>query len=156
MSFQISGLNGTDFNHLFELTDGQLAERAMSRVRVDAEFGYPDRIALADAAVGEDLILLSYDHQPARSPFNGSGPIFVGHSKRTEPVIYLDQVPESLERRPISLRAYDESGVMVDAELIDGAVLAGVIERQFANDQVSYLHAHFALRGCFAARIDRL
>lgn len=156
MSFQITGLSGPDFNHLFDLTDAQLRQRAMARVHVDAELAFPDRVSLADAPVGEELILLSHEHQPASSPFNASGPIFVSYSKRADPVVCVDEVPASLERRPISLRAYDDNGMMVDAELVDGAVLAGVIERQFANGLVSYLHAHFALRGCYAARIDRV
>lgn len=156
MSFQISGLSGSEFNPLYDLTGAQLAARGMTRVCADTDFGYPDRVSLADAAVGDHLILLSYEHQPASSPFRASGPIFVGPSACADPVSHLDDVPASLARRPISLRAYDEAGIMIDAELVDGAVLAGVIGRQFANKKVRYLHAHFALRGCFAARIDRV
>jgi hypothetical protein len=156
MSFQISGLSGADFASLFDLTDAQLAARGMSRLQADSDFGYPDRISLADASIGEDLILLSYDHQPASSPFKACGPIFVSRRAGADPVSHLDFVPASLARRPISLRAYDEAGMMIDAELVDGAVLAGVIERQLSNNNVSYLHAHYALRGCFAARIDRV
>ena len=45
---------------------------------------------------------------------------------------------------------------MVDADVVDGQVLAGLIERFFGNPDVAYLHAHYAKRGCYAARIDRL
>ena len=44
---------------------------------------------------------------------------------------------------------------MLDADLVDGAVIEPVIERVFANPGVAYLHAHYAKRGCYAARIDR-
>jgi hypothetical protein len=44
---------------------------------------------------------------------------------------------------------------MVDADLAAGAVLAPVIERFLANPAVEYLHAHYAKRGCYAARIER-
>jgi hypothetical protein len=29
------------------------------------------------------------------------------------------------------------------------------VERFFANADVAYIHAHYAKRGCFAARFDR-
>jgi hypothetical protein len=44
---------------------------------------------------------------------------------------------------------------MVDAGLVDGAALDGLIRRFFGNPDVDYLHAHYAKRGCYAARIDR-
>jgi hypothetical protein len=33
--------------------------------------------------------------------------------------------------------------------------LDGLIDRFFDNPNVAYLHAHYAKRGCYAARIDR-
>jgi len=45
--------------------------------------------------------------------------------------------------------------MMLEADVIDGKELAGLIDRYFANEDVSYLHAHFARRGCFAAQITR-
>jgi len=53
------------------------------------------------------------------------------------------------------LRAFDAKNEMVDADVVDGAQLEGVIERFFARDEVDYLQAHYAKRGCYAARIDR-
>jgi hypothetical protein len=44
---------------------------------------------------------------------------------------------------------------MVDADLIDGADLATAAERMLASPEVAYLHAHYAKRGCYAARIER-
>lgn len=45
---------------------------------------------------------------------------------------------------------------MRDADLIDGADIETLIERLFADPATAYLHAHYAKRGCFAARIDRI
>ena len=45
--------------------------------------------------------------------------------------------------------------MMTDADLFEGADLAAGIERLFADPAVAYLHAHYARRGCYAARIDR-
>ncbi len=43
---------------------------------------------------------------------------------------------------------------MVDADLIEGE-LRPAIERLLANPEAAYIHAHYAKRGCYAARIDR-
>jgi hypothetical protein len=60
-----------------------------------------------------------------------------------------------LATRLLSLRAYDEGGMMVDADVVEGRELRGHIKRFFENDAVAYIHAHFARRGCYAARIER-
>ena len=43
---------------------------------------------------------------------------------------------------------------MVDADVVDGGSLEPLIKRFLANAEVSYLHAHYAKRGCYA-RADR-
>jgi Protein of unknown function (DUF1203) len=45
--------------------------------------------------------------------------------------------------------------MMVDGDLTDGRTIEDVIERFFADPRVAYVHAHYAKRGCYAARIDR-
>jgi lipoprotein signal peptidase len=45
--------------------------------------------------------------------------------------------------------------MMVNAELVDGADLANAIDRLFTESGIVYIHAHYAKRGCYAARIDR-
>ena len=68
----------------------------------------------------------------------------------------LDEVPGAIRTRTsISLRAFDEAGMIVDADVAPGAQLEPVIERQLAIPGVAYLHAHYAAMGCYAARIDR-
>jgi hypothetical protein len=44
---------------------------------------------------------------------------------------------------------------MVDADLVDGPALEPLIEQYLSNPKTTYLHAHFAKRGCYAARIER-
>ena len=56
---------------------------------------------------------------------------------------------------PISPRAFDASGDMVDADLAAEGNLKPSIERLFADPEAAYIHAHYAKRGCYAARIDR-
>ena len=64
-------------------------------------------------------------------------------------------MPEQLASRLLSLRAYDDSGMIIDADVIDGRDLGVNIDRFIDNREVAYIHAHFARRGCYAARIDR-
>jgi hypothetical protein len=46
--------------------------------------------------------------------------------------------------------------MMVDGDVCDGTALGPLIERMFANPEAQYLHVHFARRGCYAGRVDRV
>ena len=98
------------------------------------------------------MLLLTYLHQPAQTPYHQQGPIFVRRGQRAYDCAAL---PPALRIRPLSLRAFDPAGQMVDADIAPGADAEAVIARFFANPSVDYIHAHYAKRGCFAARIDR-
>ena len=45
--------------------------------------------------------------------------------------------------------------MMVDAELANGREVEAAIRRLLENPAAAYIHAHYAKRGCYAARIDR-
>ena len=45
---------------------------------------------------------------------------------------------------------------MVDADLVPGGELAALIRRYFEDPRIAYLQAHYAKRGCYAARVDRV
>jgi len=155
MSFQISALSPAQFEPLFELSDEALKQRGMSRFIVDCENGYPDRITLKDANLGDELILLNFEHQPAPTAYNSKGPIFVSRGG-AEPHTLIDTIPDSLSRRMLSFRGYSKGGDMLEGEVIDGKAFRQSIEAFFANENVAYIHVHFASRGCYAARVDRL
>ena len=112
------------------------------------------RIELRDAQPGETLLLLNFEHQPAPTAYRSRHAIFVieGAGERFNAV---GVVPEVLKIRPMSLRAFTCDGEMVDADLADGTELVPLIERLLADPRVDYLQAHYARRGCYAARIDR-
>lgn len=154
MNYQLRGLEPRLFESLFELDEASLAARGMRRMRVDAPVGYPCRISLEDAPVGEEVLLLPFTHQDSRSPYRASGPIFVRRGQRAAARV-VGALPPYLTRRPLSVRSYDAADEMVDAEVVDGAEADLLIERYLARDDVSYLHIHFARRGCFACRVDR-
>ena len=50
----------------------------------------------------------------------------------------------------------DRDHMMVDADLIDGRDVERLIERLLCDGRVTYVQAHFAKRGCYAARIERV
>lgn len=154
MTFRITGLSAEPFRHLFGLPDAQLRKHGVMRYVVDKKPGYPDRIEVRDAEPGESVLLLNYTHQPADNPYRASHAIFVLEGAR-KTYDRVDEVPEVMRARPISLRAFDARDLMVDADVVDGRELEGAIERFFADTRVAYLHAHYAKRGCYAARVDR-
>lgn len=155
MSFRITGLSPEPFRPLFGLPDEQLAAKGVKRYIADSKPGFPDRVELRDAEPGESLLLLNYTHQPANSPYNSSYAIFVVESAK-ERYNRIDEVPEVLRVRTLSLRAFDKEGFVVDADLVDGRKIEGLIEQFLNNPKVAYVHAHYAKYGCYAGRIDRV
>ncbi|MCG7391414.1 DUF1203 domain-containing protein [Microvirga sp. ACRRW] len=152
--FQMHGLEAEPFAALFRLSDAELKAIGAQRVYADEADAYPCRISLTRVPVGEELLLLSHVHQPtASSPYRASGPIFVSRSAATGH--YRGELAPILRNRLLSLRAYDVAALIVDAEVAEGDAVAEVIERFLSNPQVSHVDAHFARRGCFAARIER-
>ena len=154
-SFRVTGLPVAAFRPLFGLTDEQLRAHHAKRYVVDEKPGYPDRIELRDAEVGERVILVNHEHLPDAGPFRSRHAVFVieGASRRYDAV---DRIPEVLRHRMLSLRAFDAGGMMVDAELVAGTDLEPSIARFLGDPGVAFLHCHYATRGCYACRIDRV
>jgi hypothetical protein len=88
------------------------------------------------------------------SPYRASGPIFVRQGV-TETASFVNHVPPQQRIRLLSVRAYNSAGIMVDADVREGTLLESVIYRMFERDDVAFLHAHNAKRGCYSCRIDR-
>jgi hypothetical protein len=154
MAFRVRGLSPEPFRHLFGLDDAALAAAGARRYVVDQSPGFPDRIEVRDLQPGETALLLNFVHQPADTPYRASHAIFVREGA-TDAYDAVDRIPEAIRIRPISLRAFDAAGEMLDADLLDGRDMEAAIARMFARPEVAYLHAHYARRGCYAARIDR-
>jgi hypothetical protein len=153
MPFRYTGLDAEPFRNLFALSDAELAARGIHRVTADTKPGFPCRVSLEDAAPGETLLLLPFEHQPTASPYRSSGPIFVrenasaGYNSTTLPPVFATRL--------LSVRAYDQAGTMVDADITGGGEAETLFARMLARDEVAYLHVHNAKPGCYAARVDR-
>lgn len=154
MSFRITGLDPAPFAHLYGLSDEALS--AHGAVRYVAERGstLPDRVEVRDVAPGETALLVNYLHQPADTPYRASHAIFVREGAET-PFDAINVVPQAMQTRPLSLRAFDAQHMIVDGDLVDGREAEGLIARFLGNPQVAYIQAHYARRGCYAARIER-
>jgi Protein of unknown function (DUF1203) len=159
MDFRISGLPAAPFIPLFSMTDAQLWTRGARRVIATADFAPsmpPCRVSLRDAEPGQASILLHYTHLDVpTSPYRAGGPIYV-HEGACETASFVNHVPAQQRTRLLSVRAYDQDGLMVDAEVADGTKLEELIERFFRRADVTFLHAHNARRGCYSCRIDRV
>lgn len=154
MHFRISGLSPLPFQHLYGLPEAELIQLGVIRYRVDAKPGYPDRITMEDAEPGQTVLLLNHVCQSADTPYRASHAIFIREGA-TQAYDAVDQVPDSLRIRLLSLRAYDDQGMMLDADVVEGMAIETVIARLFDDPAVRYLHVHNARRGCYAGRIDR-
>ena len=154
MSFQILALNNDQFSHLFGLDDDALEKQGVQRKVVDSNPGFPCRVSLQDAEVGETVLLMNYEHQPMPTPFRASHAIFV-REFATEANLERNEIPAMFRHRLLSVRAFDTAGMMVDADVVEGDCLEPLIERMFANESANYLHIHNAKRGCYAALVER-
>ena len=85
----------------------------------------------------------------------GAVDLFVAEGAKTR-YDRVDEVPEAMRIRTLSLRAYDADDLIVDADLVDGRHIEELIGRFFDNSKVAYIQAHYAKHGCYAGRIDRV
>ena len=154
MDFRITGISPQPFKAVFQLGADALAAIGAQRVFADDASSYPCRVSLTHALPGEELILMSYQHQPGNSPYRAAGPIFARKSALNA-FDEVNIVPEPVRVRLLSVRAYDHDDMIVEAEVIEGKEIESLIERYFERLDVAYLHIHYARRGCYACRVDR-
>jgi hypothetical protein len=138
MSFQITGLPLSQFSPLFSMSDEELARQGAVRVTADERPGFPCRVSLQDAEIGERLILLNYEHLPVATPYRSRHAIYVRESA-TEAQLAVDEVPHQMRPRL----------------LVPGTAIEKLIEQMFAHPGIAFLHVHNAKWGCYAARVDR-
>jgi hypothetical protein len=154
MSFRLKGLDVRTFQPLVGLSDAELHARGARRVLANSNPGFPDRIEMREAEPGESLLLVNYVHQPIASPYRAAHAVYVLEHPRQQ-YDRTDEIPRVLRSRMISLRAFDDDGMIVDADLCPGAQLEAPIHRLLGQASTAYLHLHYAKFGCFACRVDR-
>jgi len=153
MSFRISGLAAEPFDHYFTMADTDLAQAGAVRRIADSKPGFPCRISLTDADIGDEVLLINFEHLPTDSPYRSRHAIYIRRNETRFDT--ADAVPAMLRTRLLSIRAFDDADMMVNADAVDGHELERAIATLFADPRTSYLHVHFAKPGCYAARVDR-
>ena len=154
MTYLIKGLEAEQFRPYFEMSAEELAANNICiHTADDSVPGYPCRVSLNDGPPGERMILLNHHHLPSKTPYSSSHAIFVSEGSVTN--IFANEIPPSLKNRLLSVRAFDKGDMMVKADVVQGDKLEGLITDFLQDPKVSYLHAHYARPGCFAARVDR-
>ncbi len=154
MTFQFHSLAADQFSHLFGLSDETLYDLGIGVYYSDAMPGYPCRVTLENAALGEKLLLLNHQHLAVDSPYRSSHAIFVkdhGVSKVCKP----GEIPDIARTYLLSVRGFDAQDMIVDADVCEGENIEQQLAKFLANDEVTYIHLHTARRGCFLAAVSR-
>jgi len=153
MSYVVRGLDPTTFRPLFGLSDEELAKRGVVRMTV-TDPTFPCRVSLTDRALGEKVLLLNHVSHDVANPYRASHAIFVTEADE-EPAEYVNEVPPVFTSRVLSLRGFDQDGMMEDALLTQPGEADAGIRKLFENPAIRTIHAHNATRGCFSAKIER-
>ena len=120
----------------------------------DAKPGFPCRVSLQNAEIGERVLAISYCFQKSDSPYRASGPIFVRELAETaNPSV--NEVPKMLVESLLSVRAYNSENMLIAADVVEGVKLESAITSKFSEDSVDYLHIHYAKQGCFNSVVRR-
>jgi hypothetical protein len=151
MTYRITGLDPEPFRPLFALSDEELERRGMRRMTV-TDRGFPCRVSLIDRPIGEQVILLNHVSHDVANPYRASHAIFVANAEQAE---FVDEVPPVFVPRVLSMRGFDEGGMMADALLTQPGEADEGIRKLFESTEIAYIHVHHAARGCFSARVER-
>ncbi len=154
MSFKINGLPASLYRDCFSKSDQELAGLGMKKYVADSDTGFPCRVSLLDAKKGETLILVHHEHHAVDSPYRASGPIFVRESA-TESFSAVNEIPEQLFSRMLSVRGYDAKGFMRAADVVDGRDCKSFLLQFLENRDIEYVHVHNARQGCFMCHVSR-
>lgn len=152
--FQIVPLQAEDFAKFQGKTDEELEAIGAKAYVAEPGGGYPCRLTLEGAKPGERVILLNYEHLPNRNPYQSRYAIFIREGMK-EVVPAPGAIPKMIEGRPISVRAFNEDHMLVQAVVVDGAETPASFEAMLDDANVEYLHMHFAAYGCYIATVKR-
>jgi len=153
-NFQIKALPDNEFAPLFSLDNHELERSGAIRMTVDKKLSFPCRVSLEDSEIGDEVILLAYQHHKTNSPYQSLGPIFVKKNAATTKLA-INEVPKLLNHRLLSLRGYDSTGMMKASLVTEGQNLRTVLHETFNNQEIDYIHIHNAKPGCYMCEVVR-
>lgn len=154
MSFRFHALGHEQFTRYFTMSPPELRRhRAVLRI-ADKKPGFPCRVSLEDANIGERVLLMHFEHLPVESPFRASHAIYVREGARTC-TVDLGEVPTMFRTRQLSLRCFDADAMLVEAHLCEGRNVESMLLETLRQSCVAHVDVHFAKPGCFGARVTR-
>ena len=154
-NFKLVALDKSLFEEYFHLSETELAKRGIRKMIVDEFPGFPCRVSLADAEIGEEVILLNFEHHNVSSPYKTSGPIFVRKTSQTaKPEI--NEIPKMFNHRLLSVRGFDKNAIMIFADVMQGDNLKEKLSNILNNKTIDYLHIHNAKPGCYNCLVARV
>ncbi|QDK32361.1 DUF1203 domain-containing protein [Sphingomonas sp. IC081] len=136
------------------MSDAELRRSGARMVVADAHPGFPCRASLEDARQGERVLLINFTSHDVANPYRTAHAIYVREGV-SAPEPWIDRLPPVFAGRTMSLRGFDDEGMMVRALLAGSGEVEAGIAALFAEPRVACIHAHNAAYGCFAARIER-
>lgn len=154
MTYRITGIDPAPYRPLHALSDEVLAAGGVVRMTVTEKPSFPCRVSLTDRDIGERVLLVNHVSLEVAGPYRASHAIFVSEDAG-EAAEFVDAIPPVFERRVLSLRGFDAEGMMAEALLAQPGEAEAAIRKLFDNPQIDVIHAHNAVRGCFAAKIAR-
>ena len=96
------------------------------RLTADHTLGFPCRVSLAEAEIGDTLILCNFEYLAEISPYRASHAIYVRQwAVQATPAV--GEVPMVLTRRMLSVREFGHDHLLKKAEVIDRATLAATL-----------------------------
>jgi hypothetical protein len=149
MTYRIAGLDPAAFADSAAL----LAAGAI-RVTADKPNAFPCRVTLEDAAPGDTLLLVNHVSADVQTPFRASHAIFVREGASQAPH-YIDAVPPFIQRRTVSLRAFDRAGMIRAASQAQPGEAEQVLRHLLDAEEIAHVDIHAAAWGCFLARAER-
>ncbi|MBT3251768.1 MAG: DUF1203 domain-containing protein [Candidatus Marinimicrobia bacterium] len=153
-NFKITPLEKNRFINLFKLKKSELEKIGALKMIVDSYPGVPCRVSLEDAKIGEEVILVPYQHHKTKSPYQSKGPIFIRKEAETAK-LEINEIPKMLNHRLLSLRGFDNSGILKKAIVTEGNILREKILAFFEYLEIQYIHVHNAGPGCYNCTIER-
>jgi len=154
VNFNIRGLDHNLFSKYFSMSGAELEKIGAYLFMADKNPCYPCRVSLQDAEVGETVLAIMYEHHSVQSPYKSTGPIFIRKEVETA-TLGINVIPKMLMHRLLSIRGYSSEALMVEAEIVEGSGLETILEKQFRNDAVHYIHIHNAGPGCFNCKVNK-
>ena len=82
-NFIIKPIKKSTFAEYLNQSQEQLAKVNAKWLIADSRPGYPCRVSLKEAEVGERVLLIPYKYHNVKSPYQASGPIFIRENAET-------------------------------------------------------------------------